>query len=34
MLELLYATGIRVTELITLEIGDIDLVNGLLHCTK
>lgn len=34
MLELLYATGIRVTELITLEIGDIDLVNGLLHCTN
>ncbi len=32
MLELLYATGIRVTELISLEIDDVDLVNGILHC--
>lgn len=32
MLELLYATGIRVTELISLNIEDIDLDNGLLIC--
>lgn len=32
MLELLYATGIRVTELISLCIGDVDLNQGILHC--
>lgn len=32
MLELLYATGIRVTELISLDIEDIDLGDGLLSC--
>lgn len=34
MLELLYATGIRVTELISLNIDDIDLDNGLLYCNN
>ncbi|HWW63052.1 MAG TPA: site-specific integrase, partial [Thermoanaerobaculia bacterium] len=33
MLELLYATGLRVTELITLGPGHIDLDAGLLSCT-
>lgn len=32
MLELLYATGIRVTELISLNINDIDLDAGLIVC--
>lgn len=32
MLELLYATGIRVTELISLNISDIDLDAGLIIC--
>lgn len=32
MLELLYATGIRVTELISLDIDDLDINNGLLRC--
>ncbi|HYF82863.1 MAG TPA: site-specific tyrosine recombinase XerD [Clostridia bacterium] len=32
MLELLYATGIRVTELISLDINDIDLGAGLIVC--
>ena len=32
MLELLYATGIRVSELISLNIDDIDIENGLLFC--
>ena len=32
MMELLYATGVRVTELISLDICDIDIDNGLLYC--
>lgn len=33
MLELLYATGIRVTELITLEINDVNLQHGFILCS-
>ncbi len=32
MLELLYATGIRVTELVSLDIGDVDLNSGMIVC--
>lgn len=32
MLELLYATGIRVTELITLKVSDMDLQQGFIAC--
>ena len=32
MLELVYATGIRVTELISLNMNDIDLDNGYIKC--
>lgn len=34
MLELLYATGIRVTELISLNVNDINLELGFLRCNK
>ena len=34
MLELVYATGIRVTELISLNIDDIDLDGGFIKCTN
>lgn len=33
MLELLYATGIRVSELTALDLEDLNLSAGLLHCT-
>lgn len=33
MLELLYATGIRVSELIALNVSDLDLQSGMLHCS-
>lgn len=34
MLELLYATGIRVSELITLDLDDLNLAAGLIHCSS
>ncbi len=34
MLELLYATGIRVTELIDLDVDDLNLSTGLLRCVS
>ena len=34
MLELLYATGIRVSELISLDIGDRNLAAGLIRCAS
>ena len=33
MLELLYATGMRISELLNLDIGDIELEAGFVHCT-
>lgn len=32
MLEILYATGIRVSELVALNISDVDLKHGVLYC--
>lgn len=34
MLELLYATGIRVTELISLNVTDVSLAVGVIRCRK
>ena len=34
MLELLYATGIRVSELIALDVNDLDLSAGVLRCAS
>ena len=34
MLELLYATGIRVSELIALDVGDLNLSAGFLRCSS
>lgn len=32
MLELLYATGLRVSELTAMDLSDLDLTNGLVYC--
>ena len=34
MLELLYATGIRVSELIGLDVSDVNLAGGFIRCTS
>ncbi|HEX2988191.1 MAG TPA: site-specific tyrosine recombinase/integron integrase [Chloroflexota bacterium] len=33
MFELLYATGMRVTELVSLNLGDVDVVQGCVQCS-
>ncbi len=33
-LELLYASGMRVSELVSLNVGDIDLANGIIQCAS
>jgi len=33
MLEILYATGIRVSELLSLKVTDVDLTGGMIFCT-
>ncbi|HWS53589.1 MAG TPA: site-specific tyrosine recombinase XerD [Pyrinomonadaceae bacterium] len=33
MIELLYATGLRVSELVSLTVGSVDLERGILQCT-
>ena len=32
MIELLYATGMRISELVALDIGDVDVVEGFVRC--
>ncbi|RUA15823.1 MAG: tyrosine recombinase XerD [Clostridia bacterium] len=32
MLEMLYATGLRVSELVALDLGDVDIENGTVRC--
>ena len=33
MLELLYATGMRVTEIIQLDVEDVNLIMGFVECS-
>jgi integrase/recombinase XerD len=34
MLEVLYATGLRATEVVSLQLSDIDLERGILTCRQ